>query len=268
MKTPSKEIKLNANQQQAVGSDEITMVPIFKTGTNEEDYNRFLLVESNRTIRPNKIANLRVEIERNDLTHENEIKVVLNDDNKLIIVEGQHRFITCMDMKIPIYYRFSNMTLDDIGLVNSVQDKWNLNDSLHHYCNRGMHEYKILAGFKKQYKYPISTLIGVLAGRNDKTMCDEFRRGQFKVTQSLEFVHDVLGKIQEFRQYNDKVYRHRTFLAVYIDLLTHPDFKHEVLIRKIEQIPTRFVHCTRINDYLRMIEDVYNYNNRTPIKLW
>ena len=94
MKTPSKEVKLNTNQKQAVGLDEITMVPIFKTGTNEEDYNRFLLVESNRTIRPNKIANLRVEIERNDLTHENEIKVVLNDNNKLIILEGQHRFIT------------------------------------------------------------------------------------------------------------------------------------------------------------------------------
>ena len=268
MKTHSKEIKLNKKQQKAVGLDEKIMVPIFKTGTEEEDYNRFLLVESNRTIRPNKISNLRVEIERNDLTNENEIKVVLNDENRLIIVEGQHRFITCMDMKLPIYYRFSNMTLDDIGLVNSVQDKWSLNDSLHHYCNRGVHEYKVLAGFKKQYKYPISTLINVLSGRNDKTMLDEFRRGQFKVTQSLEFVHDVLGKIQEFRQFNDKIYRHRTFLSVYIDLLTHPEFKHDILVRKIEQVPMRFIHCTRTNDYLRMIEDVYNYNNRNPIKLW
>jgi len=98
MRTHSKEIKLNKKQKKAVGLDELIMVPIFKTGTKEDDYNRFLLVESNRTIRPNKIANLRVEIERNDLTNENEIKVVLNDENRLIIVEGQHRFITCMDM--------------------------------------------------------------------------------------------------------------------------------------------------------------------------
>ena len=259
-----KTVCLTKKQEKVVNGDKQLLVPIFKT----DDYDKFLLVESNRFIRPNKIATLRVEIERNDLTDENEIKVVLSDNNRLIIVEGQHRFVTCMDMKLPIYYRFSRMTLDDIGLVNSVQDKWSLNDSLHHYCEREMHEYKVLAGFKKQYKYPISTLIGVLSGRNDKSMLDEFRRGEFKVTQSLEMVHNVLGKIHQFKEFNDKVYRNRTFLNVYIDLLTHPEFDHDILIHKVKQVPSKFVFCTKVNDYLRMIEDIYNWHNSNPIKLW
>ena len=261
----TKEVKLTRKQESIASNDTKYFIPMFSS----MDYEKFMLIDSNRLIKPGKISKLKEEIERKDLTHENEIKVSLNDSgDKLIVHEGQHRFIACMELNIPIYYRFSDMAIDDIGMVNSVQDKWTLHDSLHHYCSRGIHDYKILAGFKKQYHYPISTLVGVLAGRNDKTMLDEFRRGQFEVTQSLEIVHNVLGKIQEFKQYNDKIYRHRTFLSVYMDLLTHPEFEHEKLIHKIEQIPMRFIHCTKTNDYLRMIEDVYNYNNLNPIKLY
>lgn len=261
----TKEMKLSRKQESLSSDDDKMLVPIFKS-TN---YKKFLLIASNRLIKPAKVAKLKEEIERKDLTNENEIKVRINDDGKtLIVCEGQHRFITCMELLMPIYYRYSNMEIDDIGLVNSVQDKWSLGDSLHHYCLRDIHDYKVLAGFRKTYQYPISTLIGVLTGRNDKTMLEEFRRGQFKVTQKLDFIHDLLGKIQSFKSYSDRVYRHRTFLKVYMDLLTHPDFDHEKMLHKVEQVPTRFKHCTKIFDYLRMIEDIYNYNNRNPIKLF
>ena len=263
MKT--KEIKLTRKQETVASDDKKLLVPIFST----TDYDKFMLIESNRLIRAGKVSKLKEEIERKDLTHENEIKVHLNDSgDKLIISEGQHRFVTCMELGLPIYYRFSDMAIDDIGMVNSVQDKWTLQDSLHHYCNRGIHDYKILSGFRKKYHYPITTLIHVLSGRNDKTMLDEFRRGEFRVTQRLDAIHELLGKIQQFKKFNDKIYRHRTFLKVYMDLMTHPEFEHEKMIHKVEQVPMRFIYCTRIFDYLRMIEEVYNYNNRNPIKLY
>ena len=260
-----KEIKLTRKQESIAEGDQKRLVPMFIT----DDYDKFMLIDSNRLIKPGKVSKLKEEIERKNLTHENEVRVSLNEaGNKLIISDGQHSFVACMELGIPIHYRFSDMAIDDIGMVNSVQDKWSLHDSLHHYCNRGIHDYKVLSGFKKQYQYPISTLVGMLSGRNDKTMLDEFRRGEFKATQSLEFVHSLLGKIQEFKPYNDKIYRHRTFLSVYMDLMTHPEFEHEKMIHKVEQVPNKFIYCTRTNDYLRMIENVYNYNNRNPIKLY
>ena len=165
----TKEMKLSRKQESLSSDDDKMLVPIFKS-TN---YKKFLLIASNRLIKPAKVAKLKEEIERKDLTNENEIKVRINDDGKtLIVCEGQHRFITCMELLMPIYYRYSNMEIDDIGLVNSVQDKWSLGDSLHHYCLRDIHDYKVLAGFRKTYQYPISTLIGVLTGRNDKTMLE------------------------------------------------------------------------------------------------
>jgi len=261
----TKEIKLTRKQETIASGDKKLLVPTFVT----TDYDKFMLIESNRLIKPGKSSRLKEEIERKDLTSENEIKVAISESgDKLIISDGQHRFITCMELGLPIYYRFSDMAIDDIGMVNSVQDKWTLHDSLHHYCSRGIHDYKVLSGFRKKYQYPISTLINILSGRNDKTMLDEFRRGEFKVTQRLDIVHDLLSKIQQFKNYNDKIYRHRTFLKVYMDLMTHPEFEHEKMIHKVEQVPMKFVYCTRIFDYLRMIEEVYNYNNRNPIKLY
>ena len=211
----TKEIKLTRKQEAIASGDKKFLVPTFVT----TDYDKFMLIDSNRLIKPGKSSKLKEDI-------------------------------------------------DDIGMVNSVQDKWTLHDSLHHYCSRGIHDYKVLSGFRKKYQYPISTLIHILSGRNDKTMLDEFRRGEFRVTQRLDLVHDLLSKIQQFRDFNDKIYRHRTFLKVYMDLMTHPEFEHEKMIHKVEQVPMKFVYCTRIFDYLRMIEEVYNYNNRNPIKLY
>ena len=260
------EVKVTKKQQSISAEDKKCLIPIF-VSTN---YDKFLLMDSNRLLKAGKIARLKEEIERRDLTYENEIKVRLSDDGKnLIVLEGQHRFKVCCDMGLPIFYRFSIMDTKDIGLFNSVQDKWSLEDSLHHYCVEGVHDYKILSGFRKQYKYPISTLIHVLSGRNDKTMLNEFRRGHFTVTQGLEFVHSLLSKIQQFKPFNDRIYRHRTFLKVYMDLMTHPEFEHEKMLHKVEQVPMRFIYCTKVNDYLRMIEDVYNWNNKTKqIKLY
>ena len=74
------QVKLNKEQKTASKGDEMILVPHFKTGYTDDDYNKFLLIESNRLIRPNKISKLKVEIERKALPHENEIKVVINED--------------------------------------------------------------------------------------------------------------------------------------------------------------------------------------------
>ena len=100
----TKEIKITKQQQSMSSEDQKWLIPIF-VSTN---YDKFLLLESNRLIKPGKVSRLKEEIERRDLTHENEIKVRISNDGKhLIVLEGQHRFKTCYDMNLPIFYRYS-----------------------------------------------------------------------------------------------------------------------------------------------------------------
>ena len=96
----------------------------------------------------------------------------------------------------------------------------------------------------------------------------DFKLGYFKVKQSISQVQEILDKITEFKQFDNKIFRHRTFVLTYIDCLTHPDFDHDKLVHKVSVKPESFVKCESQIDYLRMIEDLYNYRNQDQIRLY
>ena len=157
------------------------------------------------------------------------------------------------------------MTDDDIGKYNSVQKSWSYENVLNHFCVKGFGDYKILAGFRKRHPYPMSTLIILLTGQHTRRVMTEFRNGEFIITQRLDAVEELLSKVGQFKEYNDKAFRHRTFVLAYIDVLTHPDFEHSVFIHKLALSPNQFVKCDSRKGYFRMIEDVYNKRNNNPI---
>ena len=228
------------------------------------NYDKFKFVEANRNLNEHHVKEIMKEIENKDLRDESPVKV--NRDWE--IMEGQHTFAGCERMGLPVKYIFTKMTVDDIGRYNGSQKPWTSTNILQHYCVRGFENYLILQEFYKKYKYPISTLLVLLSGENTKRLFRDFKFGRFIVRQSVGQVQNILDKIAEFKEFNDKVFRHKTFVLTYIDCLTHPDFDHERLVHKVSIIPDKFVKCNTQVDYLRMIEDVYNYRNQEPIRLY
>ena len=254
---------LSDEQKDIVAGDEVKWIPVHKS----TEYSKFYLFDSNRIVKRNKVSKIKKEIENNDLSEENFIKVDIID-GKLYIHDGQHRFIAWMELEMPVYYIFSKMTKNAIGRFASMQDKWTLEDFLHHYIMEDKHHYKVLTGFRKQYPYPITTLIGLLGGSFHSSRLEEFRMGQFKAREDLSFVHEVLGKVTDFKQYSDRVYRHRLFLQVYCDALTNPEFDHDTFVHKISLKPEEFIYCDKMNDYFRMIENIYNYKSRVVLRMF
>ncbi len=228
------------------------------------NYDKFKFVEANRNLNEHHVKEIMKEIENKDLRDESPVKV--NRDWE--IMEGQHTFAGCERLGLPVKYIFTKMTVDDIGRYNGSQKPWTSTNILQHYCVRGFENYLILQEFYKKYKYPISTLLVLLSGENTKRLFRDFKFGRFIVRQSVGQVQNILDKIAEFKEFNDKVFRHKTFVLTYIDCLTHPDFDHERLVHKVSIIPDKFVKCNTQVDYLRMIEDVYNYRNQEPIRLY
>jgi len=228
------------------------------------DYNKFKFVEANRDLNEHHVKEIMKEIENNDLRDESPVKV----SDKFELMEGQHTFVGCERLGLPVKYIFSRMTIDDIGRYNGSQKPWTSVQVLNHYCVREFEDYLILNEFYKKYKYPISTLLVLLSGEHTKQLYKDFKFGKFTVKQSVAQVQSILDKISEFKHFNDKVFRHKTFVLTYIDCLTHPDFDHDKLVHKVSIITERFVKCDTQVDYLRMIEDVYNYRNQEPIRLY
>jgi hypothetical protein len=228
------------------------------------NYDKFSFVASNRGISDHHVEEIMSEIKRNDLRHENPVKVNENHE----ILEGQHTYIASKNLGLSIVYKYTDMTVSDIGLFNSVQKSWSYPDILNHYCVEGYQDYLILHEFTKKFPYPIATMVILLTAQNTKQILKDFKKGEFKITQSLKQVEDILIKLREFKEFDDRVFRHKTFVLTYFDLLTHPDFDHEILVHKCSIVPDRFVRKGTQKEYLRMIEDIYNYRNRNPIRLY
>ena len=228
------------------------------------NYGLFKFIPSNRPIEEHHVKYVMAEIQANNFLAENPVKVNKSHE----IIEGQHTFEACVRLEIPVYFMYTKMDKTHIGRFNSSRKQWSMENVLHHYCVEGLQDYKILAGFRSRHPYPLSTLIILLSGEHTKKILSEYRRGEFRVGQSLDSVEKLLDNIKQFKEYNDKIYRHRTFILGYIDVLTHPDFDHNVFIHKITLVPARFVKQETRKDYFRMIEDIYNYRNPNPIRLF
>ena len=240
--------------------DRVINVKLYKT----DDYDKFNFIASNRNVSEFHVREIMEEIQRNDLTVENPVKI----NEAFDIIEGQHTFLACKRLNIPVIYRFTNMMDSDIGLFNSVQKSWTYTDVLNHFCVKGYDDYKTLYEFYKRYPYPISTLVILFTGENTNKVLKDFRRGDFIITQNVDGVQRILNQLTEFKQFDDKVYRHKTFVLAYFDILTHPDFEHEKFVHKLSVIPERFSKCNNQKDYVRMVEDIFNYKNRNIIRLW
>ena len=227
------------------------------------DYEKFSFVGANRELSEHHVTEVMEEITNKDLGDENPVKV----DTKFNIMEGQHTAIAYQRLEMPVRYIFTKMTIDDIGRFNMARKTWRLSDVLNHYCVRGFEDYKILFGFYKKYHYPISTLIILLSGEHTKKLYKEFKFGHFKVNQSIAEVQDILDKIAEYKQFGNNVFRHKTFVLTYIDILTHPEFNHDIMVHKTSVVPDRFKEQKTQRDYL-MLEDIYNYRNKKTIRLY
>ena len=75
------------------------------------DYNKFKFVEANRDLNEHHVKEIMKEIENNDLRDESPVKV----SDKFELMEGQHTFVGCERLGLPVKYIFSRMTIDDIG---------------------------------------------------------------------------------------------------------------------------------------------------------
>ena len=110
---------------------------------NTTNFNDFSLIDSNRPPDWKKVAKMREEIKRKNLTKE--YPLIMNskaaskrryglDGTKIGVVDGQHRFLSCKLEGIKMYYQVSdNVTLDDIPRAAAVQKSWKMTDYIHHH---------------------------------------------------------------------------------------------------------------------------------------
>jgi hypothetical protein len=226
------------------------------------DYGSFTTITGNRNINSKKVEKLAEDVKSGfNLLPYCPIIVREVNNKKLAIIDGQHRFETCVATNEPVYYLIKNdITLQQIAKLNSRGQKWTVNDFLNCYVKLGIQNYITLGEICREFKVSVSTVCGLLMKNNVKANCkEEFESGEFKVNY-LESTKKYIALTEElFAKYSFSKDRCLIGAVREIDLAGKCDW--EVLKDKISQNPNGMDKNGDVKNYIYNIERVYNYKN-------
>ncbi len=188
-------------------------------------------------------------------------------NGKYEVIDGQHRLRACRELKLPLYYIKTNGGIEDVQRINSNSKDWTNADRARSYAESGNFNYSIFIAFKEKYGFGVRECVILLSGMMDNEKAgDKFRNGQF-VVKSLKQAETNAEKLLLVAPYY-KGFKRRSFVLAMLKLFENPEYDHKVFVSKLKMVSTKMVDCVNIADYTKLIEEIYNYRNKTKIRLF
>ena len=246
-------------QNNTVRNTKLETKQIFVT----QDYSLFKKLKGNRKLDKNNYKKLTKSIEKIHVP----IPIVVNE--KYEIIDGQHRVEVCKKLQYPIYYIMINgLNLGDVKLLNTNSQKWKLGDYLDSYCESNNETYIQVKEFIDEYGFTIVDSLTMLS--NTKTNRGEdqerFKVGEYKI-KDINNAREIAKKMLQVKPYFSK-YRSRSFFLAMSELFQNKDYSHKRFIQKLSTYPTKLSSCSNKYDYLRNIENIYNFNSKKKTRLF
>jgi hypothetical protein len=230
-----------------------------------KDYSLFKFLNGNRDVNTLHIARLKESIEKNYLT------TIIMVNEKFEIIDGQHRFVICKELKLPINYIIQkNYGLKEVQVLNANMKNWQTTDYLDGYCDLGFKDYLIYRDFVKDYGFQNQIAMLLLSGQytsgtNKNSPHLNFRNGTFKVAD-LDGAKKIAEKLLMIEPYYDGFLRRSFVLAMY-QMFNNERFEFTEFLSKLKIQPTALQDCTNVTQYKVLIEEIYNYRRREKINL-
>lgn len=240
------------------------------------DYSQFQTLKGNRELNQLHIERLVRSFETKHLIS----PIIVNQNFQ--IIDGQHRFETAKRLGLHIDYIVVNdYGLEEVQMLNSNSHAWKAMDYLKGYCDLGYKPYLIMRDFMK--KYPAFSFQSAeilltnktvnmlrskkMVGNKVKTTSyqNKFFVGKFEIADLNKAV-DMAEKLMMLKPYYDGFNR-VLFVKAMVTVFNKPAYNHAQFIGKLAQQPTSLTHCTSVEQYHRILEEIYNYRSREKVSL-
>ena len=229
-----------------------------------KSYNQFSIIDTNRRVKPLKVAKLKEAMKKKYLGAQYPILVRAGADKTKWIIDGQHRFAAAKELKYSVYYIVTDLINNfEIGDINSLQDKWTLYDAMRSHRKAGNHDYKVIDAFVKNHKIPITTALIMLSSSevSSASQSHKFRDGKFKVTGSLQSAENLMQKVNDILPYFSYA-KSRSFISAVKTMSQVKKYDHKRMISSIKCQRDKIYRCSDRISYIRMLEGIYNFNRQ------
>lgn len=188
--------------------------------------------------------------------------ILVNQDFQ--VLDGQHRLEAHRQLGIPVPYFWDTVEggLRDVQNLNSTQKRWSNEDYVESYIEQGKQDYITYKWFKDTYglTHSVSTL---LLGGGVKARRREFVAGLFKV-KNLELAKKKAGVLKEVAPHFSH-WRDDNFMRAMNIALTKKGFEVQTFLHKVATNPTMLQPCVSVDQYLSLIEEVYNFRSTKKV---
>ena len=228
------------------------------------DHSIFKIQIGNRPINTNHVARLVMSMQKSYLMS----PLIVNENME--VIDGQHRLTAQKELKLPTYFiENKGYGLKETRILNQNSKNWTADDFMNGYVNMGNENYLQYKKFKKLYRFghhECQKLIGGFVGDNIKTG-EVFRTGQMKITHNQSLAGCRLADMIYMIKPYYAGFKRRNFVYALLILFKNPDYDHSVFISRLSKQTEALTDQARTDQYISLIEKIYNHRSRSKIRL-
>lgn len=221
------------------------------------NYDQFKFMDANRDQNRGHVELLKQAFE--DMGNLTKVQPILVND-KMEIVDGQHRFIACKELGEPIYYTVvPGLTVRDARQMNILHRSWTLDDYVASYVAEGDENYILYNKLREDYGFQHTTMVTFIEGGERGKIFADFRKGKLKIENEAAARKrlDRLAEVVEFYPAGNQGKFARAFLLI----MRSDNYDHRRMVNKVRQYAdSRLKKLLDIGENMKQLEDLYNYN--------
>jgi hypothetical protein len=234
---------------------------IFET----KDYSIFKFREDNRPIIPNHVKKLAKRMSERGWLPTSVVTINGSGD----IIDGQNRVTAAMSVGCPIRYKVvKGAGSDEMTEMNTLQKNWSPFDHLHKFVVKGNKNYVVFNNFITDYPmYKYTEVAMFLNNSMSSVKRDTFESGEY-VVKNEKKAREWANNILELKPYFEKYYNKSIFVRAMVKIMSNKkDFVFEEFLHKVKLRPMKLVPCGTVEQYVEMIEGIYNYMRKDKVNL-
>lgn len=230
------------------------------------NYEMFKFHRENRTIVQSHVNSLA----RSMLIHGWARGSIVIVDSNFNVLNGQHRVLAAQKSNVPVTYMVdSKASANEIGILHTNMKPWNIITHLERFVKLGYNHYIVLDRFMKNFPdfRPTECTMLVRNGLGSAER-ESFESGKFE-TKDMKVAYNWGHDIMLLKPYFEKGYNKSIFVRAMIKVLsTKSDVFHfDEFLHKVHMRPKSIFMCGTVDQYIQMIEDIYNYRRSEKVNL-
>lgn len=189
------------------------------------------------------------------------------ENGKLIIKAGHHRFHVAQKLGLPVWYVVSD---DDatIAALEKASRPWKCNDFFMSRVREGDEACVKVYEYCKRTSITLGQALSMFSGQaaGSQNAGEKVRNGTFAI-RDTQHADDVAHLVLAMRNAGVPHYAHKSLVAAISKLLNVPEFNIDVFVSRVNSHSAMLTKCQNIEQYLNVLEKVYNHSARNRVNL-